>query len=193
MSQEFTHLPGLTLPYQPADQLLVVRGDQTYRGQLDPSIALPGDTEAADVSWVLFQIRNTAGQGGGSFSPSHQWLIRPFNFKTAGFGRINGFGQIILEPGNYCFRGWSTGMENGRMRNRFRSMDSLITWYGATAYSLHYSWHIPIEGVFAITETTTFLFEMRCDRDRSKPWGYGYESGVIPELYGSLLFFRKSL
>ncbi|MGD1858163.1 MAG: hypothetical protein ACFB2W_28335 [Leptolyngbyaceae cyanobacterium] len=192
MSQEFTQLLGLELPYQPGDQLLVVRGNQTYRGSLHPSIALSGDNGSADLSWALFQIRHT-DQSGGSFHPPNQWLVRPFNFKTAGFGTINAFGQIALEPGSYCFRGWSTGMENGRMRSRFRSIDSLITWYGATAYSLHYSWHIPIEGVFAIAQPTTFVLEMWCDRDRNKPWGYGYESGISPELYGSLLFFRKPL
>lgn len=79
------------------------------------------------------------------------------------------------------------------MRGRFRSMDSLINWPSATTYSLHYSWHIPIEGVFTIAAQTTFVLEMCCDRDRSKPWGYGYGSQLSPELYSSLLFFRNSL
>lgn len=142
---------------------------------------------------MIFQIRQTAGQEGGAFHPPNQWLTRPFNFKSDGFGRINALGQIVLDPGDYCFRGWTTGMENGRMRGRFRSLDALITWPSATAYSLHYSWHIPIEGVFTIATQTLFVLEMRCDRDRSKSWGYGYGSTLSPELYASLLFFRKSL
>lgn len=191
MSQEFSELPGLTLPFAPGDQILAVRNGRTYRASLDPSIALAAQSSSAGLEWAIFQIRNTTHQGGGHFHPPNQWLARPFNFKSNAFGTINAFGQIVLEPGDYCFRGWSTGMENGRMRSRFRSMDSLINWPGATAYSLHYSWHIPIEGVFTLANQTTFVLEMRCDRDRSKPWGYGYESGITPEIYASILFFRK--
>ncbi|MBT9317298.1 hypothetical protein [Leptothoe spongobia] len=193
MSQEFSELPGLPLPYQQSDQLLVVRNGRTYRASLDPSIALGTQNGFTDLEWVIFQIRNTHGQGGGAFHPPNQWLPRPFTFKSTGFGSLNAIGQVVLPAGNYCFRGWTTGMENGRMRGRFRSMDSLINWPSATAYSLHYSWHIPIEGVFTIASQTTFVLEMRCDRDRSKPWGYGYESQLSPELYASLLFFRNAL
>ena len=188
MSQEFSQLPGLPLPYQPEDQLLVVRAGKTYRASPHHSLA-----HGSDVEWSLFQIRSTTSQGGGPFSPPNQWLLRPFNFKSSGFGRLSPLGQVVLDPGRYCFRGWSTGMENGRMRCRFRSLDSLISWPSATAYSLHYSWHIPIEGVFTIAVQTTFVLEMRCDRERSKPWGYGYESNLSPEVYASLLFFRNSL
>ncbi|NEQ50327.1 MAG: hypothetical protein F6K11_09375 [Leptolyngbya sp. SIO3F4] len=193
MSQEFSQLPSLTLPFQQSDQLLVVRGGQTYRAILDPSIALGAAPNLTDLEWVVCQIRNTTGQGGGAFYPPDQWLPRPFNFKSTGFGSINAFGQLVLDSGDYCFRGWTTGMENGRMRGRFRSLDALINWPSATTYSLHYSWHIPIEGVFTISTSTTFVLEMRCDRNRSKPWGYGYESKLSPEVYASLLFFRKSL
>lgn len=192
MSQEFSQLPGLTLPYTQADQLLVVRGGRTYRARPDPSLALGSQPGSIGLDWGIFQIRNTTDQGGGAFHPPDQWLVRPFNFKSSGFGSINPLGQVVLDAGNYCFRGWATGMENGRMRCRFRSIDSLINWPSATAYSLHYSWHIPMEGVFEIATQTPFVLEMRCDRDRSKPWGYGYESGLSPELYASILFFRKS-
>ena len=192
MSQEFADLPTLRLPYQSGDQLLVVREGRTYRASPDPSLAQGSPLNSTGIDWVVFQIRTAAGQGGGAFHPPNQWLIRPFNFKSTGFGSINALGQIVLEPGDYCFRGWTTGIENGRMRGRFRSTDSLINWPSATTYSLHYSWHIPIEGVFTIATQTTFVLEMRCDRNRSKPWGYGYESNLSPELYASLLFFRKS-
>ncbi|MBT9316372.1 hypothetical protein [Leptothoe spongobia] len=193
MSQEFSELPELVSPFKSDDQILVVRGGQTYRASLDPSFALGTQSGSRALEWVVFQIRNTYGQEGGAFHPPNQWLSRPFNFKSTGFGSITTGGQLVLPSGNYCFRGWTTGMENGRMRGRFRSMDSLINWPSATTYSLHYSWHIPIEGVFTITTQTTFVLEMRCDRDRSKSWGYGYESQISPELYASLLFFRNSL
>ena len=193
MTQEFSELPGLTLPFQHGDQLLVVRDGRTYRASLDPSIALGSQSSSTGLEWALFQVRTTTGQGGGAFTPPNQWLVRPFNFKSNGFGSINALGQVVLEPGNYCFRGWSTGMENGRMRSRFRSTDTRINWPSATSYSLHYSWHIPIEGAFTITSHTTFVLEMRCDRDRSKPWGYGYQSGLSPEVYASILFFRKPI
>ena len=192
MSQEFSELPGLTLPFQPGDQLLVVREGRTYRASPDPSIALGSHPEVSGLDWGLFQIRLAAGQAGGPFHPPDQWLARPFNFKASTFGTINAVGQLVLESGDYCFRGWSTGMEGRRMRCRFRSMDSQIIWPGATSYSLHYSWHIPIEGVFSITTQTTFVLEMRCDRNHSKSWGYGYGSGISPEVYASILFFRKS-
>ncbi len=193
MSQEFSELPGLTLPFQPGDQLLVVRDERTYRASLDPSIALGSPTASTTLEWGIFQIRNTSGDGGGEFHPPNQWLTRPFNFKASSFGAINALGHLVLEAGSYCFKGWTTGMENGRMRSRFRSTDSLINWPSATSYSLHYSWHIPIEGVFTISSQTSFLLEMRCDRDRSKRWGFGYESNLAPELYASLLLFRKPI
>ena len=191
MTQEFSELPGLTLPFEQGDQILVVRDGRTYRASLDPSIALGGVSSTAELSWAIFQARVTTNQGGGAFHPPDTWLPRPFNFKSNAFGAINAFGQIVLDPGDYCFKGWSTGMENGRMRSRLRSLDSRINWPGATTYSLHYSWHIPIEGVFTLANQTTFVLEMRCDRDRSKPWGYGYETGISPEIYASILFFRK--
>lgn len=191
MSQEFSELPGLTLPFTPDDQLLVVRAGQTYRANLDPSIAL-GNQPGQGLEWSIFQIRLAAGQEGGTFHPPDQWLARPFNFQASAFGVINSAGQLVLEPGDYCFRGWSTGMEGRSMRSRFRSLDSQINWPGATAYSLHYSWHIPIEGVFTIATQTTFVLEMRCDRNHAKPWGYGYGSNISPELYASILFFRQS-
>lgn len=191
MSQEFSELPGLTLPFQQGDQLLIVREGKTYRATLDPSIALSNQS-GAGIEWGLFQIRLAAGQEGGTFHPPDQWLARPFNFKASSFGTINSFGQLVLESGDYCFRGWSTGMEGRSMRGRFRSMNSQILWPSATTYSLHYSWHIPIEGVFTISTQTTFVLEMQCDRNHAKPWGYGYGSDIDPEIYASIMFFRKA-
>ncbi|MEM1239756.1 MAG: hypothetical protein AAGI45_07950 [Cyanobacteria bacterium P01_H01_bin.26] len=193
MSQEFLSLPRLTLPYQAGDEMLVVRDGLTYRGGPHPSLVGHEPTTRSSLEWVVVQIRQTVGQGGGVFHPPNQWIQRPFTFKSTGFGQITALGEVALPPGRYGFQGWSTGMENGRMRARFRSLDARISWPGATTYSLHYSWHIPIQGVFTLSEVTPFVLEMRCDRDRAKPWGFGYGSNLAPELYASLLLFRNSL
>lgn len=141
----------------------------------------------------VFQIRDDTTVGGGSFHPPNTWITRPLNFNSSPFGRLDALGRLELDPGHYCMEGWATGMEGGRMRCRFRSVDNSINWPGATTYSLHYSWHIPIHAIFTVTETQTFVLEMRCDRDHSKPWGFGYASKLPPEIYASLMFSRKTI
>ena len=79
------------------------------------------------------------------------------------------------------------------MRCRLRPLgDSAAPVYSASTYSKHYSWHIPLEGLLKVTQPTQLIAEMRCDRDRSKSWGYGYRTNVEPEIYGSLLFLKKT-
>lgn len=195
---DFNDLPLLPMPFQANDQLYVSRDRQSYRANPHPSIH-GAENSAAAVSWALFQIRMPSGQSGGSFHPPNTWIERPFNYADSlnEFGSITLFpdaGRIELPTGRYVVSGWLTGMENAGMRSRLRPLgDSADPIYSASTYSEHYSWHIPIEGLLTISHPTQLMAEMRCDRDRSKSWGYGYRSHVDPEIYGSLLFFRKSL
>ena len=150
------------------------------------------------MSWAVFQIRKPSGQSGGNFHPPNLWIERPFNYADPlnEFGSITPFpevGRIELPPGRYVVSGWLTGMENAGMRCRLRPLgDSAAPVYSASSYSNHYSWHIPLDGLLKVTQPTQFVAEMRCDRDRSKSWGYGYRTNVEPEIYGSLLFLKKT-
>ncbi|MFG6101667.1 hypothetical protein U2F10_05405 [Leptothoe sp. EHU-05/26/07-4] len=195
-SNEFSELPLLPLPYRDTDYFYVSRDGQSYRGVPDPSIS--GLTSALGVQVASFQIRRPAGESGGSFYPPATWLERPFNYEHPlnDFGTLSPLpsaGRIELPSGHYVVMGWMTGMENAGMRCRLRPLTgSLDPIYSASTYSLHYSWHIPLDGLLAVTEPTQLVAEMRCDRNRSKAWGYGYRTHVEPEIYGSLLFLRKT-
>ena len=194
---DFNDLPLLPMPFQASDLLYVSRENQSYRANPHPSIN-GAENSLAAVSWALFQIRMPSGQSGGSFSLPNTWIERAFNYADPRneFGSITPFpnaGRIELSPGRYIVMGWLTGMENAGMRCRLRPLgDAAISVYSASTYSKHYSWHIPIEGLLEVTQPTQLIAEMHCDRDRSKSWGYGYRTHVEPEIYGSLLFFKKT-
>ncbi len=192
---DFSDLPLLPMPFQASDQFFVARGGTSYRAF--PHESINGANSLAAVSWASFQIRRPSGQSGGSFHPPNTWIERAFNYADPlnEFGSITPFptaGRIELPTGRYLVSGWLTGMENAGMRCRLQPLGgSLPPLYSASTYSNHYSWHIPLTGLLAITESTQFVTEMRCDRERSKSWGFGYRTNVEPEIYGSLMFLRK--
>lgn len=194
--RDFSALDPLPMPFQASDLLYVSRGGQSYQATPDPSIL--GPNSGGLIRWAHFQIRKPAGQSGGAFSPHNTWIERPFNYANPAneFGSLSPFptpGRITLLEGVYAVTGWLTGMENGGMRVRLMASDaSLSPIYSASVYSRHYSWHIPLEGLLVVTQTTEFTVQMRCDRNRSKSWGFGYRTFIDPEIYGSLLFFKKS-
>ena len=195
-SHEFSELPLLPLPYQDTDTFYVSRDGQSYRGIPDPSIS--GLSSALGVKCASFQIRKPAGESGGRFYPQVSWLERPFNYEHPlnDFGSLSPFpsaGRIELPLGHYVVMGWMTGMENSGMRCRLRPLTaSLDPIYSASTYSKHYSWHIPLDGLVEIAQPTQLVAEMWCDLNRSKSWGYGYRTHIEPEIYGSLLFLKKT-
>ena len=173
---------------------LAAREDVTkIRVTLDSDELTESGTGGTMTEFGVFQIRKDPAESGGSFSPPDTWIVRPLNFVSSPFGQLDTFGRLQLDAGHYALEGWTTGMENGRMRARFRSLDNAILWPSASTYSLHYSWHIPIHGVFTIPSPTTFLLEMRCSRNRSKSWGFGYTSETTPDIYASLMFHRQNV
>lgn len=193
---DFIDLPQLDLPYQSTDELLIARDGSTYRAPPDPSIA--GLQGTNSISWALFQIRKPSGQNGGNFHPPETWIERPFNYADSNnnFGSVTPFptaGNIELPAGQYAVIGWLTGMENAGMRARFRPLSGPgNVVHSASIYSKHYSWQIPLQGLLAVTQTTQFIAEMWCNRNRNKSWGFGYRTRIEPELYGSMLFIRKN-
>ena len=193
----FSGLPELPMPFQESDRFYVARGNKSYQASPDPSIA--GTGFSFGIGWAIFQIRQPGGESGGAFTPPGTWIERPFNYEDPlnEFGAITPFPntgrRIELPSGHYAVLGWLTAMENAGMRCRLCSVDGTVSpIYGASVYSMHYSWHIPLDGLLLLTKTTQLVVEMHCDRNRSKPWGYGYRTNIDPEIYGSLMFLRRS-
>lgn len=192
---DFSALPPLTMPFRATDQFFVARDGTSYRAS--PHASINGADSSQSISWSLFQIRMPSGQSGGRFSPPNTWIERAFNYGDPlnEFGSMTPFpaaGRIELPAGRYRIDGWLTGMENGGMRWRLRTLGAAVDpLYSATAYSMHYSWHIPLSGLLSLTEPTQLIAEMWCDRDQSKSFGFGYRSNIDPEIYGSVTFFKK--
>ena len=183
---EFNNLQAVTAP-SADDETLVVRNGEPYRGSIGTLLSL-----SVNAAVSVFEIRLPSGENGGTFEPQENWIFRPFNWQSSNsLGTISD-GRIAVPAGKYFVFGHATGMEAQSQRARIRAAEAGQEIYSLTGYSSHYSLFVPFMGVMTLPDADELLLEQWCSKRTPKPWGFGYRSGVEPEVYASVLIMKLS-